>query len=269
MLSPKKAAAERDAIEAADQPAVAPGFDAVGQRRARTVRRKELWIGSLIQVSGRPAAGAAQASIDRVESRCRSRTSKRSERTVRARRRETWKRSSGITPRRAGSTRKRRSSWRASAIGKDAAPVAVDQVVGGEAVAREALRQTYLPSRRSSRFQPVDVVAALEDVGLVQQVLEQRDGGLDAADDHLAQAALQAGHAFGAVAAVDDQLAGQAVVVGRDRVAGVERRIEPHAEAAGRVEVGDQAGRGREGARVLGVDAALDGVALERRPRLA
>ena len=64
-------------------------------------------------------------------------------------------------------------------------------------------------------------------------------------------------------AAVDDQLADQAVVVGRDRVALIDAGIDAHAEAAGRVEVGDPAGRGGEGPRVLGVDAALDGVALE------
>ena len=39
--------------------------------------------------------------------------------------------------------------------------------------------------------------------------------------------------------------------------------IDAHTEAARRVIVGDLAGRGREGRRVLGVDPALDGVALE------
>ena len=78
------------------------------------------------------------------------------------------------------------------------------------------------------------------------------------------QAALQPHQAFVAVAAVDDQLADQAVVVGRDAIALVDAAVDAHAEAARRVVVGDGAGRGREGARVLGVDAALDGVARER-----
>src|SRR3569623_1209485 len=112
-------------------------------------------------------------------------------------------------------------------------------------------------------LEPVDVVVALQDVGGDQQVLEQRDGRLDAGHHHLAQRALQPRNALGPVAAVDDQLAGQAIVVGRERIAGVERRSEAHAEAARRVEVGDQPRRRGEGARVLGVDAALDGVALE------
>ncbi len=109
----------------------------------------------------------------------------------------------------------------------------------------------------------MDVIGSAHDVVLEQEVLEQRDGGLDAADDHLAQASLQAGDALGPVAAVHDQLAGQAVIVGRDGVAGVESGIQPHPQPAGRVEVGDQARRGGEGPRVLGIDPALDRVALE------
>ena len=66
------------------------------------------------------------------------------------------------------------------------------------------------------------------------------------------------------VAAVDDELADQGVVVGRDRVALVDRAIDADADAAGRVVEADLAGRGREGLRVLGVDADFDGVAVER-----
>src|SRR5690606_4305541 len=91
----------------------------------------------------------------------------------------------------------------------------------------------------------------------------QGDGGVDAADDRLAKAALQTGQRFLAVAAVNDQLADQAVVIGRDRIAGVDGAIQTHAQAAWGVELGDRArGRG-EGVRVLGVDPHLDGVAFE------
>ncbi len=69
--------------------------------------------------------------------------------------------------------------------------------------------------------------------------------------------------AFGAVAAMDDQLADQRVVVRRDRVAGIDGAVQAHAETARRVIAGDLAWRGAEGCRVLGVDAALDGVAVE------
>ena len=37
-------------------------------------------------------------------------------------------------------------------------------------------------------LQPVDVIVAVDDVGLGQQLLEQRNGGLDALDDEFAQA---------------------------------------------------------------------------------
>src|SRR5690606_26949537 len=67
--------------------------------------------------------------------------------------------------------------------------------------------------RRRPLLQPVDVVIARQDVRLLQQLLEQGDGGVDAADDGLAQRAFQAGQRLFAVAAVNDQLADQAVVI--------------------------------------------------------
>ena len=63
----------------------------------------------------------------------------------------------------------------------------------------------------------MDVIVALYDVRFQQQFLEQRDGGVDAVDDHLRETAAGPRDALFAVAAVDDQLAGQAVVHGRDR----------------------------------------------------
>ncbi len=112
-------------------------------------------------------------------------------------------------------------------------------------------------------FQPVDVVVAIGDVGVADQVAEQRQRRLDAVDHELVERAAQPHHAFDAVAAMHDQLADQAVVIGRDAVAGIDAGIDADAEAARRVEMRDRAGRGHEGARVLGIDAALDGVALE------
>ena len=58
-----------------------------------------------------------------------------------------------------------------------------------------------------------------------------------------------------------DELGDQRVVVRRHDAFGVLRRIDAHAIAAGNVEGGDLAGGGRELLRMLGVDAALDGVA--------
>ena len=70
----------------------------------------------------------------------------------------------------------------------------------------------------------------------------------------------QAGEREVAVAAVHDQLADQAVVVGRDGVAVEDRAVHPHAEAAGGVVGADAAGRGLEVRQLLGVDPALDRV---------
>ena len=76
-------------------------------------------------------------------------------------------------------------------------------------------------------------------------------------------ARLQPHQAFGAGLAEHDELADQAVVIGRDAIAGIERRIDPHAEAARHMHGIDAAGRRREGRRVLGIDPAFDGVAGE------
>ena len=97
----------------------------------------------------------------------------------------------------------------------------------------------------------------------MDEFAEERNGRLDAVDDEFVERPVEPRHAFGPRAAVDDELADQAVVVGRDRVALIDAGIDAHAEPAGRVEIGDLARRRREGARVLGVDAAFDGVALE------
>src|SRR5690606_41137747 len=43
--------------------------------------------------------------------------------------------------------------------------------------------------------------------------------------------------------------------LGRNRVALIDGAVDAHAEPAGRIVIADPAGRGREGARVLSVDA--------------
>ena len=63
--------------------------------------------------------------------------------------------------------------------------------------------------------------------------------------------------------AVGDQLGHQRIVVGRNDAVGVGGGVDADADAAGQVEAGDAAGRGRERFGVLGVDAALDGVAAQ------
>src|SRR6185312_10217642 len=112
-------------------------------------------------------------------------------------------------------------------------------------------------------LEPVDVVVAGEDVRLLDQPLEQRQRGLDAVDHELVDGAAEAHQALLAGAAIDDELADQAVVVRRDRVAAVDGAVDAHADAAGRMIELDGARRGREGLWVLGVDPELDGVAGE------
>ena len=71
----------------------------------------------LIQVSSRPACGAAQPDITALKARLTVMV-KASERTVRASREATRKPSSGITPRISGSTQNSVGSSALSAIGK-------------------------------------------------------------------------------------------------------------------------------------------------------
>ena len=116
---------------------------------------------------------------------------------------------------------------------------------------------------RHEALEPVDVVGALRERRARQQAQVQRDRGRDARDDVFLERAPEPHHAGVAVGRLGDDLADQAVVVGRDAVAVVERGIHAHAGAARRVVAAHRAGGGAEGRRVLGVDAALDGVALE------
>src|SRR4026207_279090 len=68
-------------------------------------------------------------------------------------------------------------------------------------------------------LEPVDIVNAVGDVGLLHQIGKQRDGRLDAVEVDFGEAALEPHQALVAVLAVDDQLADQAVVIGGDAIA--------------------------------------------------
>ncbi|MPL84613.1 hypothetical protein SDC9_30578 [bioreactor metagenome] len=107
-------------------------------------------------------------------------------------------------------------------------------------------------------LEPVDRVVALQNVGLLQQRGEQRHRGVDAIDDQLAQRPAEARQRLLPVAPVHDQLADQAVVIGRDLVAVIERRIDAHTEPARGVVLGDAAGAGGEVRQPLGVDPHFD-----------
>ena len=70
-------------------------------------------------------------------------------------------------------------------------------------------------------LEPMDIVIAVDDFGLRDERGEQRDGGLDAVDDELAQRPLEPHQAFVAGAGMHDELADQAVVIRGNGVAGV------------------------------------------------
>src|SRR5579871_5936744 len=103
----------------------------------------------------------------------------------------------------------------------------------------------------------VDVRAAFLEGGVIEDLLMERDVGLDALDHHLRERVLHAGDGGLARIAVRDDLADEGVVVRRHVVAGVDVTVHADAGSAGSVPEADRAGRGREGLRILGVDAAF------------
>ncbi len=84
---------------------------------------------------------------------------------------------------------------------------------------RHGQRRATALGRRQPLLQPVDVVVPGDDVGIVDQLAEEGDRRLDPVDDEFVEGARQPPQALVAGAGVDDQLADQAVVVGRDRIA--------------------------------------------------
>src|ERR1700693_4298802 len=112
-------------------------------------------------------------------------------------------------------------------------------------------------------LEPVDVVRASLEIGVVDQALVQRDCRLDPADHIFLQCAAQAHQAFLAARAVDDELGDEAVVERRHLIALIQRAFDPHAESARRVVLADPPGRGPEILGILGVDAAFDGMTAE------
>src|SRR5690606_2797440 len=112
-------------------------------------------------------------------------------------------------------------------------------------------------------LEPADIIIPVHDIWFHDQVAEQRDRRFHALQHEFVEGAAQPHQAFGAVAAEHDQLADEAVVAGRDGVARVDAGVDPDPEAAGRMVRLDAPRRRPEGDRVLRIDAALDGMAVE------
>src|SRR5216684_6747399 len=88
-------------------------------------------------------------------------------------------------------------------------------------------------------FEPVDVVGAAAELGIVDQALVQGDRRFDAADHVFRERAAQAHHAFLAGGAMHDEFCDEAVVERRHLVALIERAVDADPEPARRVVFGD------------------------------
>src|SRR5574343_94909 len=126
-----------------------------------------------------------------------------------------------------------------------------------------AMELTAFLQLRQTLFQVMDTGAALAEGTIQEEFLMQRDIGFDAGDGHFGQGNAHARHGLFAGITIRDQFTNHRVVVGRNRVALVDVRVDADARATGRVVALDLARRRDEGERVFRVDAALHRVALE------
>ena len=116
-------------------------------------------------------------------------------------------------------------------------------------------------SRRQRLFHPLRVGGPFPEVLGLEHPTVEGDGGGDALDVELVQGPEHPAACGLAVLAPHDQLGEQRVVVADHATAFAEPRVESDEGAAGRLEPSDHAGSGQEvSQRVLGVEAALDGV---------
>ena len=92
--------------------------------------------------------------------------------------------------------------------------------------------------------------------------------GLDASDDILVEGPVQSCDGHGPVLAVDDELGYEAVIVRRHHRSGEEGGIHPDTGSAGGMVFAHPPGRRHEGRRVLRIDPAFDGMAVEAHRRL-
>ena len=78
-------------------------------------------------------------------------------------------------------------------------------------------------------FQPVDIVVAIDEVGFGDDPAVERQAGVDPADHELLKRAAQPHHALVARRTMDHQLGDQAVIVGGNAIAVVQRAVDPNA----------------------------------------
>ncbi len=140
-------------------------------------------------------------------------------------------------------------------VAKIAAPMAA---ITGR---RASVSLLGLASSRSRK--PVSRLPARKS-GSLQDAAEQRDVGLDAADEVFVQSAQQAVDRLVAVLTVADQLGQQRIVFDGHVPAFIHAAVAPDARARGRDQPRDLSRRREEiVVGILGVDAALDGMAAQ------
>src|SRR5690606_18083217 len=116
-----------------------------------------------------------------------------------------------------------------------------------------ALRLVILP--RS--FDESSVHVTLEKAGVREDLLVDRNGGLDRLDDKFVEAATHRRNRVGPGRTMDNQLGNHRIVPRTDRRAGLGIGIHPDTQAAGDKKLINTSGTGTEVvSRVLGVDAA-------------
>src|SRR5262245_24077777 len=100
---------------------------------------------------------------------------------------------------------------------------------------------------------------AFDERRMAEDLLVNRNGGLQAFDDELSEGAAHDSNRLGARGLMDKQLGDQRIVIGWYAIARSNVGVEPHAGAARRAPLGDGAGAGAEiGGGVFGIDAAFD-----------
>src|ERR1700730_6564796 len=115
----------------------------------------------------------------------------------------------------------------------------------------------------------VDRCSSAQERLVVQQLLMQRDVGLDALDDHLRQGDAHAGNRLLPRIPVRDDLADQRVVIRWNEIVVIDVGIDPNPRPARRVIGRDSPRRRHESVGVLGVDAAFDRVSVAHNVALS
>jgi len=79
----------------------------------------------------------------------------------------------------------------------------------------------------------MDVIEAILNVAVAHQRAEQWQSGFNTIDNELIQRAAQAQQSLVARAAMNNQLADQTVIMGRNGIALIDSAIHPHTQPAG------------------------------------